>query len=122
MTTMQEMVNRFLTWSLPDDVCADNCATKAGYPHRTGTVLLTAAQAEAMLRHVTAGMTLVDAVAWVEKRRDDFVEEHGRTDPDTGALEFGSGAHAEAKTEYLGELTETIEGLRSLGAAEQKAG
>lgn len=46
------LVARFLAWPLPDDVCSDDCATQAGYPHRTGTVLLTAEQAKQMLLHV----------------------------------------------------------------------
>lgn len=48
-----EMVNRFLAWPLPTDVCADPCASMSGYPHhRSGTNLLTALQARAMLEHV----------------------------------------------------------------------
>lgn len=49
------LVNRFLTWPLPDDVCADSCASVQGYPGRGGTNLLTAAQAKAMLQHVLGG-------------------------------------------------------------------
>lgn len=51
--------------------------------------------------------------AWVDARRDAFCEEHGSIDPDTGALEFGRGAHAEAKSEYVGELEEIAAGLRA---------
>lgn len=46
------MVNRFLTWPLPESVCSDPCATMQGYPQRTGTNLLTADEALAMLEHV----------------------------------------------------------------------
>lgn len=53
--------------------------------------------------------------AWVDARRSAFCEEHGSIDPDTGALEFGRGAHAEAKAEYVGELEEIAAGLRALG-------
>lgn len=54
--------------------------------------------------------------AWVDARRDAFCEEHGSIDPDTGTLEFGRGAHAEAKSEYVGELEEIAAGLRALRA------
>lgn len=115
MTTIDDLVIRFLTWPMPDDVCADSCARVQGYPNRSGTNLLTAAQAKKMLTHVLAGVaTAEDAAAWVEARRDAFVAEHGSIDPDTGALEFGRGAQAEAKAEYVGELEEIAHGLRNL--------
>lgn len=50
----KEMVDRFLSWPLPYDVVADACATIPMYPHRSGTNLLNAAQAEQMLKHVLA--------------------------------------------------------------------
>ncbi len=77
----------------------------------------------AVLRQVAAthpeasGPGLSDAIAWVIKRRDDYIEEFGHVDPDTGALEYGTGKHAEAKREYVGELDEIIEGLQSLTRA-----
>lgn len=49
-----EMVNRFLSWPLPDDVCVDAVACQKGAPHRTGTNLLIAAQARQMIEHVCA--------------------------------------------------------------------
>ena len=49
---IEEMVNRFLSWPLPDDVCADPCASIPGYANRTGTNLLNANQAKTMLAHV----------------------------------------------------------------------
>jgi hypothetical protein len=52
------------------------------------------------------------AIQWVEKRRDDYVAEHGSYDPETGATEFpGNG------DEYVGELEEIIEGLEALRPA-----
>lgn len=48
------LVDRFLAWPLPDSVCSDGCVTERGYPNRSGTNLLTASEAEAMLRHVLA--------------------------------------------------------------------
>ncbi|WP_147405993.1 hypothetical protein [Ralstonia solanacearum] len=54
------------------------------------------------------------AVKWVEKRRDDYIDEFGYNDPYTGALEFGAGSHAEARREYVGELEEIVEGLNAI--------
>lgn len=52
--------------------------------------------------------------AWVDARRDAFCSQHGSIDPDTGTLEFGRGAHAEAKLEYVGELEEIAAAIRDL--------
>lgn len=52
MTTIDDLVTSFLTWPLPGDVAADPCAMALDYPGRTGTNLLTAAQAKQMLTHV----------------------------------------------------------------------
>lgn len=50
---MKELVDRFLAWPLPKSVCSDTCVTDPSYPHpRTGTNLLTAAEAEQMLQYV----------------------------------------------------------------------
>ena len=49
---MEEWVNRFLTWKLPVTVKPDLCALDTSYPHRTGTNLLSAAEARQMLEHV----------------------------------------------------------------------
>jgi len=49
-----EMVNRFLSWPLPGDVCVDAVACQKGAQHRTGTNLLTHAQARQMIEHVCA--------------------------------------------------------------------
>lgn len=51
---MQTMVNRFLAWKLPKTVCADPIATHYGHPCRSGTNLLSAEEARAMLEHVLA--------------------------------------------------------------------
>ncbi len=54
------------------------------------------------------------AARFVEKRRDDYVQEHGSTDPETGTVEFpGYG------DEYVGELDEIIEGIRALASKEE---
>jgi hypothetical protein len=50
---LDELVNRFLAWKLPQTVCADLCATDNKYPHsRSGTNLLTETEARQMLEHV----------------------------------------------------------------------
>jgi len=48
-TKMTDLVNRFLAWPVPADVYPDGTP---GQPGRTGTNLMTAQQAEAMLTHV----------------------------------------------------------------------
>lgn len=54
--TFKQLASRFCAWPLPADVCADLCATDPAYAYpRSGTNLLTVAQAEQMLRHVLAG-------------------------------------------------------------------
>ncbi len=58
MRVTDAMVNRFLSWPLPDSVCSDECVTRTGgewtpeYPQRTGTNLLTADEARKMLEYV----------------------------------------------------------------------
>ena len=56
-----------------------------------------------------AGVEL--AAAWVDQRCSDYVAEHGSYDGSTGQTEFSS-----AGEEYVGELAEIAEGLRTLGA------
>lgn len=46
------LVNRFLAWKLPGEVCSDPCASIPFYKDRTGTNLLTAAQARQMIEHI----------------------------------------------------------------------
>jgi len=48
------LVDRFLAWPLPESLCSDPCASIPGYPHRAGTNLMTAEQAEAMIEYVIA--------------------------------------------------------------------
>jgi hypothetical protein len=50
---LPRMVDRFLSWPLPFSVCADLCATRQEHG-RTGTTLLTAMEAQQMLKHVLA--------------------------------------------------------------------
>ncbi len=51
---IDELVNRFLAWPLPNSVCSDLCATKQGYPGRSGTTLLSATETRQMLEYVLA--------------------------------------------------------------------
>lgn len=49
---LDALVSRFLTWPVPADVYPDGAP---GQPGRTGTNLLNAPQAKAMLQHVLGG-------------------------------------------------------------------
>jgi hypothetical protein len=62
------MVDRFLTWSLPESFHPDGgiSFTRLGYggkpyPMPTGTNLIDATQAEAMVRHLVEGLPEADA-------------------------------------------------------------
>jgi hypothetical protein len=59
MKITDEMVSRFLGWRLPDDFMPDGGVTFKPLPHGwpTGTNLLHAGQARAMLEHVLAAST-----------------------------------------------------------------
>lgn len=46
------LVSRFLAWELPKSVCSDLCVTKRDYPNRSGTNLLTADEARAMIDYL----------------------------------------------------------------------
>lgn len=51
--TLNQLADRFISWPLPTDVSADLCATDRNYPHsRSGTNLLTHAQAKVMIKHI----------------------------------------------------------------------
>ena len=51
---LDELATRFCSAPLPDTVCADPCASMPGYPNRTGTNLLTVAEAREVLARVLA--------------------------------------------------------------------
>lgn len=52
-THVDAMVQRFLSWPLPAGVCSDLCVTDRDYKFpRSGTNLLTAAEARQMVRHL----------------------------------------------------------------------
>ena len=53
---------------------------------------------------------IIAAAKWVENQRDAYDNEHGHSEPDTGAFEFGN----DAQLEYSTTLSEIAEGIRSL--------
>ena len=68
------MVNRFLSWPLPESVCSDECVTRTAgewtpeYPQRTGTNLLTADEARKMLEYVLGEYTNRCPHEWYQGR------------------------------------------------------
>nr|WP_262499606.1 hypothetical protein [Pseudomonas rhodesiae] len=74
---------------------------------------LTAADERADVLEGVVASAYETAAKWVEKRMDDYVNEHGNEDPETGSLELPG-----AGDEYVGELMEIADGLRALKPAE----
>ena len=71
MKVTDEMVNRFLTWPLPASVAVDECAMAADFPYpRSGTCLLTAIEARAMLEYVLRDEHLDRAEIVTGRHRD----------------------------------------------------
>ncbi|MDP9902639.1 hypothetical protein [Variovorax ginsengisoli] len=64
--------------------------------------------------HPAVAVGIEDAARWVDARREVFDAEHGMTDPETGAFEYGTGPGAVARSEYSAELQEIAEGIRGL--------
>ena len=65
---LDKLVDRFLSWPLPQSVCSDGCVTDRDYPHqRIGTNLLTADEAKQMLAYV---LTDTDALRAAPPRSD----------------------------------------------------
>lgn len=63
---LKAMVDAFLAWPLPNDVAADVIACQPGAPHRTGTNLLTAAQARKMFEHCLAAIARGEGMSeWI---------------------------------------------------------
>lgn len=50
------------------------------------------------------------AAKWIDQQREAYDSEHGWSDPDTGAFEFGN----DAQREYSSTLEELAEGIRAL--------
>lgn len=59
---LDELVDRFLAWPLPDSVCADKCACIQNYPHRSGTTLLSATEARQMIEHLMDHVSISKAL------------------------------------------------------------
>lgn len=66
------LVDKFLAWPLPDSVCSDLCATKRGYPHRSGTSLLTADEAKQMLEYLLGEMPDAAQRATIEQQAQEM--------------------------------------------------
>jgi hypothetical protein len=99
---IKDLVDRFLSWPLPADVCADLCATMRDYPHRSGTTLLTAAQAEQMLNHVVG--PLFDEISDLQEVLEDKRENTRKLDI---ALNGTDGAAKQASLcDLIGQVTE----------------
>lgn len=74
---LDRMVQRFLSWPLPESVRPDDCAMSPDYPHRYGTSLLTADEAKAMLLHVIGESVPVERTAesdWQDGREEQSPE------------------------------------------------
>lgn len=67
---VSRLVDRFLGWRLPDSVCSDGCASIQGYPHRTGTALLTADEARQMFEYVLADAVVVHVAPAIDEDCD----------------------------------------------------
>jgi hypothetical protein len=63
---MKDLVDKFLSWPLPASVCSDLCVTMQDYPHRSGTNLLTATEAELMLEYVVGPIIQENAILRAE--------------------------------------------------------
>lgn len=69
---VSRLVDKFLSWPLPETVCSDTCACTQGYPHRTGTNLLSATEAEQMIRHLLGPSLSKDATS--EEEGESFMQ------------------------------------------------
>lgn len=82
---VEALTNAFLTWKLPESVCADKCASMVGYQYpRSGTNLLSYAEAKAFFEHAVecgllrplldqtsagvgdGGYGIIDAIEWAD--------------------------------------------------------
>jgi hypothetical protein len=85
---VSRLVDKFLSWPLPESVCSDRCALIRGYPHRSGTNLLTATEAEQMIRHLLGPALSKDATT--EEEGESFTQgffegiEHQKSANDAG--------------------------------------
>jgi hypothetical protein len=68
---VDQLVDKFLAWPLPDSVAADAIACTQGAPHRTGTNLLNATEARQMIEYLLfAGQSTGMARGWPGAEED----------------------------------------------------
>jgi hypothetical protein len=71
---LKSLTDAFLQWRLPVTVCADGCTTRTDWPHpRYGTNLLTASEAEQMIREIV--LPIIDQVDTTTIRQRDAAED-----------------------------------------------
>lgn len=88
---IDRMVDRFLTWELPESVHVDQCATMQGITRRTGTNLLSAIEARAMLQHVVGDLTNHDFMLMCMSLRRGIIEPALREENQPNTLtDFGA--------------------------------
>lgn len=111
------------TPSKPEEVVAEITATYAttditnpGYKHHgrlAYSVCFGFGEFFADLSFMPTESAFNDGVAaaanWVDKQRESYDNEHGRTDNDTGTLEFGN----DAQRDYSEALLDIAEGIRN---------
>lgn len=120
-TANAELVRR---WQKRADAARQTLALKAGEAAKghdwvvahevisCEDIIEIAAALEATASPVVTDAGLRAAIKFIEKRRDDYVAEHGIYDPETGATEFpGNG------DETVAEWDELVEELQALSAA-----
>lgn len=71
---LQALAERFCSAPLPESVCADTCACMPGYPQpRTGTNLLTVAEAKVVMEHVTRDLITLNTD--LDRENDRLIKE-----------------------------------------------
>lgn len=69
---ISRLVEQFLAWPLPESVCSDPCVCERGHPRRSGTNLLTANEAEQMIKHLLGPALTKEATT--EEEGDSFMQ------------------------------------------------
>ena len=91
---LRTLAERFCAAPLPESVRADLCATMQGHPNRTGTNLLTVAEAEAVLGYTLGALPQAARDVLSERQRQ--IEAEGWTLPHDDEHEDGQLAAAAA--------------------------
>lgn len=115
---LDELVDRFLSWPLPDSVASDLCVTQRdygkaqGWPKRVGTNLLTADETRQMLEYVLAPPAAPDLL-------DSFLEhaqEHGLESEEqlqagvrAASVERSAEPSREVSSQEVGKVIEAME-------------